>query len=1259
MGPFEITKEMVVSLSDERLRDLLRHLLEAEAKWLGIPASGIAVGGNQTAGDGGVDASITWTGSPKPRGWLPRRTNLFQSKAETMAAAKIAKEMRRNGKPRPIFAELAKKRGAYLIFSTDDPSASAYESRIEAMRAAIADVPNGDRIALEFYGADKIARWANQHIGIAAWLQGELGRPRGGWQRHGNWSAAAQPGGAYLLDDTSRAKVGAGYVPISEAVARVRGELAVPGNAVRLIGLSGMGKTRLAEALFDERLECGSALPQAWAIYADAGLQPAVSPALLTEQLVASRTEAVIVVDNCSQKLHGQLAQIVKRDTSRASLLTIDYDIDGEGTAGLLVTLEDNSEEVLRDLLEQRFPKLSQAERNHLAEFSGGNARIALKIAEASGPNVDLSKLKDAELLDRLFQVERRGVDDTGRLCAAVASLVFAFYLKDKGDHVAEHPTLACIAGVTPDKFYRDISLFVDWGVAQMRGPQRAVMPQPLANMLAAPFIRQSDPATLITYFTAGPRRLFASFARRLGQLHDEPTAIEIARQLLESAGSLGQPALLDQIDIRAFVRLAPANPEAALAAIERELAGPNRDRLLTPDERRRDYAQLLVLIAHDARFFQRVVAVLVEFTLADAEARDELRARSHLLERFWPILSFTLATQAQRLPALDAMLASADEKVVLLGVEALDHMLDAGNFNSSLNLEFGARALLSEWRPYNGDGYEVWFKAAYDRLVAISRGSGEPAQRARALIAQHFREQVSVGFADMAMDAMRQVRGNGFWEEGWRDVNDALHFQQRSEGEAERIALVALERDLRPRTSDDFFEAFVLGEPWRHWHPSGREKSSTRRVGLLARATARRLVREGADIAPYLARVTGRSGQNSAANFGFGLACAAGDLEGLWQQARRALEAHPRDERNPAVLDGLLQGARRRDRKWVSAKLDSVVGDSLLAPHLVELQTAVPLDEAAVARFSSALAEGTIAPGRFALLMMGGVTQPIPGPALAGLLRQLFAKEGGALPALQVLHMRIYGDRSDGRDVDSALIDLGRDLLADPDIYTKEITRQDHGMDVIAKVALRGEDGEEAARRVCWAMMAAAQAKPHSFPDVGQICATLMRLHPRVVLEEIVARTDNERLIGRFFGDWRRNDDDFEPNEVTIDTEALFDWVREAPAERAVKLAYFIPYSTKHADGSSLDWSTMATELLALSPDPVSVLRTYEHRFFTGGGSGPLSLRFVRRRPLVAAMVEHDDAAIRAWALEASERLEANIVRWDELDAEDNSLFE
>ncbi|WP_210236344.1 hypothetical protein, partial [Mesorhizobium sp. M2D.F.Ca.ET.232.01.1.1] len=103
MTVFEVTKEMIVRLEDEQLRQLLCRLLEAEARARSIPLSAIAVGGNQTAGDGGVDGSIAWNGPPNPEGWLPQRMIYFQSKAEVMGPAKLTKEMRPGGVVRSIF----------------------------------------------------------------------------------------------------------------------------------------------------------------------------------------------------------------------------------------------------------------------------------------------------------------------------------------------------------------------------------------------------------------------------------------------------------------------------------------------------------------------------------------------------------------------------------------------------------------------------------------------------------------------------------------------------------------------------------------------------------------------------------------------------------------------------------------------------------------------------------------------------------------------------------------------------------------------------------------------------------------------------------------------------------------------------------------------------------------------------------------------------------------------------------------------------
>ncbi|MFZ5706282.1 MAG: hypothetical protein ACOY5R_13620 [Pseudomonadota bacterium] len=179
MGPFEVTKELVSRLDDEQLRKLLERLLTAEANIRGISHISISLGGNQTAADGGVDASIQWTGAPEPSGWLPRRFIYFQCKAEAMGGAKLRNEMRPADAPRPIFAELAARNGGYIVFSTDDPSKSALDKRLTALREAVRDVEGAERIHLDFYGADRIARWANLHPGVALWLLAQDGRALG------------------------------------------------------------------------------------------------------------------------------------------------------------------------------------------------------------------------------------------------------------------------------------------------------------------------------------------------------------------------------------------------------------------------------------------------------------------------------------------------------------------------------------------------------------------------------------------------------------------------------------------------------------------------------------------------------------------------------------------------------------------------------------------------------------------------------------------------------------------------------------------------------------------------------------------------------------------------------------------------------------------------------------------------------------------------------------------------------------------------
>jgi hypothetical protein len=159
-------------------------------------------------------------------------------------------------------------------------------------------------------------------------------------------------------------------------------------------------------------------------------------------------------------------------------------------------------------------------------------------------------------------------------------------------------------------------------------------------------------------------------------------------------------------------------------------------------------------------------------------------------------------------------------------------------------------------------------------------------------------------------------------------------------------------------------------------------------------------------------------------------------------------------------------------------------------------------------------------------------------------------------------------------------------------------------------------------------------------------------------VLDEILGTDTNDYLVGRFFGGFLRDDDDLIEAKRTFNEEVALEWVAEDPAARAPRLAKFVPYALPTESGA-FTWSPLARKLMALAPDPVAVLKAFGSRFWSGGGSGPISNRFIRRRPLVAEFMDDPDPLKRAWARETSRVLEDCIQRWDEHDRDRATRFE
>jgi len=142
---------------------------------------------------------------------------------------------------------------------------------------------------------------------MVLWVRSKIGRAVPGWRSYEAWAYA--PGGLegeYLLDDSHRVRTDTetseSGLSSAEGIQRIRDRLRRPGSVVRLVGLSGVGKTRFVQALFDGRVG-SSSLDPALAHYTDVADGPDPSPATLVQNLIASRSRAIIVVDNCPPDL--------------------------------------------------------------------------------------------------------------------------------------------------------------------------------------------------------------------------------------------------------------------------------------------------------------------------------------------------------------------------------------------------------------------------------------------------------------------------------------------------------------------------------------------------------------------------------------------------------------------------------------------------------------------------------------------------------------------------------------------------------------------------------------------------------------------------------------------------------------------------------------------------------------------------------------------------------------------------------------------
>lgn len=1256
---FSIDSSLIKAVDDETARELIARLCRAELRAQGLPEAAVTWGGDQRAKDGGVDVRVDCNAALANPNFVKSPSTAIQVKAEKFPASKIEKEIVPKGVIRPAIEDLGKTDGAYIIVSTrDDCSDIELNNRRQAIKKCFDDHSIGSNVEYDFYDSRRIADWVEQHPSISMWLRQKIDQPLDGWRPYGPWAYGEEDAGAeYLIDDRVRVYVPGGEegIEIVQAIGQIRKELQ-NSVSIRIVGLSGVGKTRLVQALFDDRIDAGVASPSPDdVIYVDLADGATPQPKELLHQLLQQGLALIVVVDNCGPETHRQLTEIVSKTKCLLKLITVEYDIrDDLPEETHCYRLEGSSPEIIQQLLKARYKRLSNTDAERIADFSDGNARVAFALASTSEMGGELSRLQDRELFERLF-LQKNDPDQELLRCAEAASLVYSFDSEDISGE-GEIAILAGFAEVTPLTFVRHIGEMKRRGLLQERGKWKAVLPHAIANGLASSAL-ESLPGDLLysTLIEDASDRLARSFTRRLGFLHDSSEATAIASRMLATSEKLGSVEQLSELESQMFSNLAPIAPAEALCAIMR---ATGTDAFLSVESRVRGaFARLAQSIAYDPEHFDDAARVLKAFALTEPAGHKHDSVHGRLKALFYCHLSGTQASPKQRHSFVEQLLLSTESQEKELGFELMEAGLEAWHFSSSYSFEFGARRRDYGWHPRSEKDVREWFLPWIELAANVGGQNNSEGSKARDMLAEKFRGLWGrVSLDNELTDIASSFQALGGWPEGWLAVRRILHFDEQKLSADSLAQLRQLESDLKPTDLLSEIRARVLARGSFSFDLDDEEfdndsddstsaSSKYEKAGIKAEALGGLAACTPGLIEQLIPDLCGESPGSNVYAFGRGIGANHSDVQAILD----AVKGHIAGSGNSGVtliaIRGILSGWATVDEKALQEFLDQALHDEIWQKWFAELQIQVTLDDRAYARLIYALENEVTPTWQFKYLAMGRATDPLTVTQIIELTKRLAKRnDGGLSAAIDLLGMVIHcTDRKDGAYVR----ELNQEILqflyeVDWEKLNEHDSDIEYDLEVVLKFVLKSAENEDQVLPILQGILPAAdESRWYRFSSPRKVALKpFFTFFPELALK-VVCTEDVEGGLER--AHWLVSNSYSRRGETAladVPAEILITWCDESSDSRyPFGAGSCLLFEQGEDEENPLALSDTAMRLFSAAPDKASVLNVFVDRLRPSGWSGSLADILDRRLPLLDQLLTNANQETRQIVNDAKAR--------------------
>ena len=1246
-GIFEVEAQDISDLNALNLTKLLDRLLHLEARFHGIDERAVEVGLRINVPDGGEDGRIGWHGGPPSTQYLPCRLVQFQNKATNMTPGQCANEIiGSNKKLKPMIERALEEGGAYIIFTTQILNKQEKDERVSAIRDRLTEL--GARFAgtahIAIYDASMIQGWTNHYASAITAVLNAVGRPLvNGLHIWEEWERLEENHLFEFVADQPRA----------EAIRDLRALLSSPRKSARIIGLSGLGKTRLALEIC--RGEPGNANFSQRAVYVNAMHTDTNLPGVV-HSWVRDGREGLIVVDDCDLQIHQALRREIERQDSQISLLTLHYNPEKDSSTNT-VQLGTMDNKLIKSMLQPVYgDTINDIDR--IVSFAQGFPQMAVLLATARLDQAkDMGSLTDDALLERMLWGGAERNDEAVRIMQACS--LFDVFGLDREAEIEAQFIADNIADTSIDNLYRCIRGFEERGIVNRAGRFAQIIPKPLAIRLAADWWRTTRPARQQALIASQmPGHLETSFCEQISKLDFLPEVKELTEALCGDNGPFGQAeVILSDRGSRLFRSLVEVNPEATSAALYKVFKPLTHDGLVAIDG---DVRRNLVWALEKLCFHENVFEKSAECVMWLADAENEQwanNATALFTQLFRTFLSGTETPPEKRLAFIDFALTSENAGIRKLAVNALEAALGSYGAIRTVGAEYqGSGKPLVEWRPTIWqEAFDYWI-AALERLTELTLADADIWAQAKAAIGSNIRELMHRGrdvLIALDVSIRRIVDAQGpLWPQALDSIKTTISYDTKGmpeDGIAKLHEWISL---LTPTKIEDRIALIVSRPPYEH-----EEDGDGGYIDIAARnaeTLAQELSGDIGVLIPHLDQLL-KGEQRRGYPFGRQLILSSGRCEPLLSKTISLLGTL--EQPNIVFVLGLLAGVYELDPTQWASYISQFYDRAELSAYYPDVLGSGVISEEHLANVISLIRSGKADENSVTVFAYGRALDKLDPEIVTRFAQQLRGiSANAAWIALHILIMYCYGDRGKFSYCEGTFKDV---LVSLP--LSKGERQQKHDLHdwktAVEKILETNDpDFSEAIAR----QILASVQNSIAFGDVHHYQKPVMRIllknygrHVWPLVSEAIKTADpsTEFNLTRLFG----KEDSFGSREASILAElpedVLHRWCRDEPetAPLFVASATDVFIQDKHTYAIS----PRARFLIDEFGQNDKVLGALSANMGSFGWSGSVVPIYEKHVTALEPLIEHKLPSVREWANRRLLYLKRQIERERELDAE------